>query len=127
MSNASTHLPGNTTPSTTGATVTTYFKGGQYQIHHINYTYCYTQHEAHIEYHETLVDSSANSGMARSDTHVFSTVPHAFVDITGVGGEILRCLPIVQCASVVETVDEGLVLLIMSQYALKIDSLKVSG
>ena len=35
---------------------------------------------------------------------------------------MLQCLPIVQCASVVETVDEGPIVLIMSQYAHNHDS-----
>ena len=57
--------------------------------------------------------------MAGSDTRVLATVPHAFIDITSVGGEVLQCLPIVQCTSTVETVDEGPIVLIMSQYAHK--------
>ena len=73
-------------------------------------------------YHGALVDSGANSGMTGSDTRVLLVTPQAFVDITGVGGEMLQHLPIVQCASVVETVDEGPIVLIMSQYAHKPDS-----
>ena len=69
-----------------------------------------------------LVDSGANGGMAGMDTRVLSTVLHAHVDITGVGGSILERLPLVQCASVVDTVDEGKIVLIMSQYAHKPDS-----
>ena len=69
------------------------------------------------------MDSGANGGMAGSDTRVLATVPHAFIDIlTGVGGEVLQHLPIVQCASTVETVNEGPIVLIMSQYAHKPDS-----
>ena len=37
-----------------------------------------------------LIDSGANGGMAGTDTWVLSTVPHAQVDITGVGGSILE-------------------------------------
>ena len=88
----------------------------------MNYAYQYTQHVVHTEYQGALVDSGANGGMARSDTHILATVPHAFVDITGIGGEVLQCLPIVQGASIVHTVDEGPVILIMSQYAHKPDS-----
>ena len=54
--------------------------------------------------------------------HVLATVPHVFVDITGVGGEVLQCLPIIQGASIVHMVDEEPVILIMSQYAHKPDS-----
>ena len=68
------------------------------------------------------MDSVDNGGMAGSDTQVFAVTPHAFVDITGVGGKMLWQLPIVQCASVVKTVEEGRIVLIMSQYAHKPDS-----
>ena len=72
-----------------------------------------------IEYQGALVDSGTNSGMARSDTRILPTVPHAFIDISGVGGEVLQQLPIIQGASLIHTVDEGPVILIMSQYANK--------
>ena len=62
-----------------------------------------------------LVDSGANGGMAGCDTRVLSTVPHAHVDITGVGGSVMERLPLVQCASCVDTIDEGRIVLIMSQ------------
>ena len=75
-----------------------------------------------VEVRKASQPSSLLHPIRLSDTHVLSTVPHAFVDITGVGGEILQCLLIVQCASVVETVDEWPVVLIMSQYAHKPDS-----
>ena len=60
--------------------------------------------------------------MARSDTCILATVPHEFVDITGVGGKVLQRLPIVQGASFVHMIDEGPIILIMSQYAHKPDS-----
>ena len=69
-----------------------------------------------------LDDRGANGGMAGMDTRVLSTVPHAHVNITGVGGSILEQLPLVQCASVVDMVDEGQIVLIMSQYAHKPNS-----
>ena len=53
---------------------------------------------------------------------VLATVPHAHVDITGVGGSVLEWLPLVQCASIVDTVDEGKIILIMSQYTHKPNS-----
>ena len=73
-------------------------------------------------YMRALVDSGANGGMAGMDTRVLATVPHAHVDITGVGGSVQEQLPLVQCASVVDMVDEGKIVLIMSQYAHKPDS-----
>ena len=69
-----------------------------------------------------LIDSGANGSMAGMDTWVLSTVPHAHVNITGVGGSVLEQLPLVQCASIVDTVDEGQIILIMLQYAYKPDS-----
>ena len=73
-------------------------------------------------YMGALVDSGANGGMAGMDTRVLATVPHAHVDITSLGGSILKQLPLIQCASRVDTVDEGKIVLIMSQYAHKPDS-----
>ena len=122
MSNASAQFPAPTAPSQANDTVTTTFNGGHYQIRHMNYAYQYTQHVVHTEYQGALVDSGANGGMGGSDMRVLATVPHAFVDITGIGGKVLQCLPIIQGASIVHMVDEGPVILIMSQYAHKPDS-----
>ena len=122
MSNASAHLPTTPTAPTDGNTVTTQFKGGRFQIHQMHYTHRFTQHAAHSKYNGALMDSGANGDMAGSDTRVLATVPHTFVAITGVGREVLQCLPIVQCASTVGTIDEGPIVLIMSQYAHKADS-----
>ena len=41
-------------------------------------------------YMGALVDSGANGGMAGMDTWVLGTVPHAHVNITGVGGSVLE-------------------------------------
>ena len=68
-------------------------------------TYWITQQTSTDTYYRALVDSSANGGMAGSDTHVLATVPHAHVNITGVGGSALEHLPLIQCASLVETID----------------------
>ena len=84
--------------------------------------YHITQQDWTFGYMGALVDSGANGGMAGSDTRVLSMVPHAHVDITGVEGSAMECLPLVQCASIVETVDEGRIVLIISQYAHKPDS-----
>ena len=69
-----------------------------------------------------LIDSGANGGMAGMDTRVLATVPHVHVDSTSVGGSMLEWLPLIQCASVIDTMDEGKIVLIMSQYAQKPDS-----
>ena len=119
MSNASAQFPTPTASSQASDTVTTSFNGEQSQIWHMNYAYQYTQHVVHTEYQGALVDSGADGGIAGSNMCILATVPHAFVDITGVGGEVLQHLPIIQCASIVHTVDEGPIILIMSQYAQK--------
>ena len=75
----------------------------------MNYAYRYTQHALRSEYHCALVDSGANDVMAGSDTRILTTVPHAFV-----GGKVLQWLPIVQGASLIHTIDEGPIILIMS-------------
>ena len=74
-----------------------------------------------VGYSGALVESGANGGLAGSNTHILSTIPHTHVDITGVrggggGGGVMEHLPLplVQCASVVETIDEGKIILIMS-------------
>ena len=64
-----------------------------------------------------LIDGGANGGLAGVDVRVLETVPHARVDVSGITDNITESLPIVQCAALVETVDEGKVILIMSQYA----------
>ena len=84
MSNASAWFATPTTSSYANDTVTTTFNGGNYQIHRMNYAYCYTQHALHHEYQGALVDSGTNGGMAGSNTCILAMVPHAFVDITGV-------------------------------------------
>ena len=64
-----------------------------------------------------LIDGGANGGLAGVDICVLETVPHVPVDVSGIMDNIMESLPIVQCAALVETVDEGKVILIMSQYA----------
>ena len=68
------------------------------------------------------MDSGANRGTTGFDARLLATVPHAHVDITGVGGDVLQHLPLVQCASVVDTIDEGAIILILSQYTHKPDA-----
>ena len=103
-------------------TVTTNFNGGTYQVCWVNQSsYCLIHQVFQSEYLGTLMDSGANGGMAGADTHLLSTVPHAHVDITGVSGTVVECPPLIQCASVVETLDEGKIILIISQYAHKPD------
>ena len=107
MSNASAHTPH---PDTTSHSCT---------INHQSY---HSTHQIQATYVGALVDSGANGGMAGSDTTVFSIVPHSHVDITGVAGDVMAQLPLVQCASIVDTVNKGKIILIMSQYANKPDT-----
>ena len=97
--------------------------GSHHQSRHAHHlSYRIKTQELQMGYMGALVDSGANGGMAGMDTWVLSTVPHAHVDITSVGGSVLEQLPLVQCASVVDMVDEGKIVFIMSQYAHKPDS-----
>ena len=108
-------------PSATDGSITTTFRGHQYNVHRINHTsyrYSYDIHENCIQStHGALVDSGANGGMAGPDTCVLSIVSNVHVDITGISGSPIEQLPLAQCAAVVDTLDEGKVILIMSQYA----------
>ena len=128
MSNASARSSNShagDTPTASDTPVHTTFQGHKYQIRRINQTeasYSISHTDHNHAYWGALVDSGANGGMAGSDTRILSTTPHAHVDITGVGGDVMERLPLVQCASVVETIDEGKIILIMSQYAHKPDS-----
>ena len=116
MSNASAH-----TESTNGPTLrdTTTPK----PRHHINHvSYRITTQDNQAAYPGALMDSGVNGGMAGFDTWLLATVPHAHVNITGIGGDVLQRLPLVQCASMVDTIDEGPIILILSQYAHKLDT-----
>ena len=62
----------------------------QLQGHGMNYIYRITHQERVPGYMGALVDSGANGGMARCDTPVLSMVPHAHVDITGVGDSVME-------------------------------------
>ena len=92
----------------------------QCHINHVSYRITTQDHQA--VYPGALKDSGANGGMAGFDTWLLGTVPHAHVDLTDVGGDILQRLPLVQCASVADTIDEGPIILILSQYAHKPDA-----
>ena len=63
-----------------------------------------------------LVDGGANGGLAGADVCVLETEPHVQVDISGITEDTMELLPIVQCAALVNTVDKGKIILIMSEY-----------
>ena len=64
-----------------------------------------------------LIDGGANGGLASAEVHVLETVPHMRVDVSGITENTMESLLIVQCAALVDTVDKGKIILIMSQYA----------
>ena len=64
-----------------------------------------------------LIDSGANGGMAGRNVRILETDRNHSVDITGIGGQALTALPIVQCAAVVNSIDEGPIIIILSRYA----------
>ena len=122
MSTASAHSSTTNNDHQDSNTVTTNFNGGTYQVRRVNQSsYHLIQYVFQSDYPGTLIDSGANGGLAGADTCLLSTVPHAHVDISGVGSTVMECLPLIQCASVVDTLDEGKIILIMSQYAHKPD------
>ena len=100
---------------------TTSFAGHQSNIRRVNttvYRYSYDLNEQRLTGSlGALMDSGANGGLVGNDTRVLSVVPNAHVDITGVTGSPITKLNLVQSASLVDTVDEGKIVLIMSQYA----------
>ena len=64
-----------------------------------------------------LVDGGANGGLAGDDVCILETDPLAKVDVTDIGDEVFKAMPIVQCAGLVQTMDKGKIIFIMSQYA----------
>ena len=60
-----------------------------------------------------LGDGGANG----DDVCILETDPLAKVDVTGIGDEVFKAMPIVQCAGLVQTMDKGKIIFIMSQYA----------
>ena len=64
-----------------------------------------------------LVDGGANGGLLGADVRILEYVEGAHVDITGVGESELKGLKIAQAAAKVDTVADGPIIVIMSQYA----------
>ena len=64
-----------------------------------------------------LIDGGTSGGLAGADIHVLETVPHVQVDVSGIMDNTMESLPIVQCAALVDMINEGNIILIMSQYA----------
>jgi hypothetical protein len=66
----------------------------------------------------SLVDSGANGGLAGRDVHILEEDLTTRIDVTGVADQTLHGLANGQCARVAQTIDDGPVVLIMSQYAI---------
>ena len=62
------------------------------------------------------MDGDSKSGLAGNNVHILETDPITKVNVTGIGNEVFDSMPIVQCTGLVETIDEGNIILIMSQY-----------
>ena len=69
-----------------------------------------------------LLLMGANGGPAGNDVLILETDPTAKVDVTGVTDRIFESMPIVQCTALVDTIDEGKIIIIMLQYAQGLDS-----
>ena len=64
-----------------------------------------------------LVNHCANGGLAGDGIDILEIDPIAKVDITGIGSKVFEAMPVVQCTGLVETMDEGRIIIVMSQYA----------
>ena len=67
--------------------------------------------------HATLIDGGAKGALVGNDIHVLETDPITIVDVTGVMEGVLESMAIIQCTAIIDTVDEGKIILIMSRYA----------
>ena len=64
-----------------------------------------------------LVDGGKNGGLASNDVKILETDPLSKVDVPGIGNKVFTAMSIIHCAGLIEMVDEGKLILIMSQYA----------
>ena len=83
----------------------------------INITYRVTNKGTNPDQHGALVDGGANGGLLGDDVRIIEYVEGAHVDITGVGDAEVKGLKIAQAAAKVDTVADGPIIVIMSQYA----------
>ena len=79
--------------------------------------YCVSQQEQHASTRGALVDGGANGGLFGTNIHILEYVEGAHVDISGVGTDNITNLKLYQGATLVTTVDDGPVVIIVSQYA----------
>ena len=107
LSNASQRAKDNDTESVT--------VDGKTYHRSVNITYRIVN--ANVTQQGALVDGGSNGGLAGDDCRILEQSVGQKVDVSGIAPQVLTGLPIVQCAALVETLDEGPIILIMSQYA----------
>ena len=89
---------------------------GTVYTHHANITYYIGKH-GNLNAAGSLVDGRANGGLFGEDVKIIEYVEHVFVDVTGINNTEVLGLKLAQVAGVVQTVSDGPVMAIMSQYA----------
>ena len=62
-----------------------------------------------------LIDCGANGGLLGDDVWVLEHVPNGFVNVTGVAGDKLTNLKLAQAAALVQTMEDGPIIVIVSQ------------
>ena len=79
--------------------------------------YCISQQGSDNKARGSLIDGGANDGLLGSDVRILEHVPNSYVSVTGVAGNEIANLKLAQAAALVDTMADGPVILIMSQYA----------
>ena len=113
LSNASARGGGRSATSNTSEN-TIMVNGVKYRSCNVTYHIANGEHASHDG---SLVDSGANGGLLGEDVRVLEVDTFNKIDVTGVGQNAITGLNIAQGAAVVETMDEGPIVVIMSQYA----------
>ena len=65
----------------------------------------------------SLVDGGMNGGLCGEDVKILEYVKHATVDVTGINDTEVSGLKLAQAVGLVQTVNDGPIVVIMSQYA----------
>ncbi|MDJ0828176.1 MAG: reverse transcriptase domain-containing protein, partial [Rhodobacter sp.] len=111
--NATTAGNDNATVATGLTTDTLTINGTTYR--QVNVTYRVQQGQ--VSAPGALVDGGANGGLAGDDVRVLEESLGQVVDVSGITPHVLEGLPLVQTAGLVNTVSDGPIVVIMSQYA----------
>ena len=65
----------------------------------------------------SLIDGGANGGLLGGDVRILEHIPNSLFSIAGVAGNEITNLKLAQAAALVDTMADGPIILIMSQYA----------